>query len=104
MAYLVSISPRARRDLDKIYWYIEADESEAAFRWYVSLENAILSLEENPNRCPPTPETRELRHLLFGNKPHIYRVIYRVLEEQQLVEVLHIRHGAQRRFKRTEFR
>jgi len=37
--------------------------------------------------------------LLYGIKPHIYRVIYRVLENRKQVEVLHIRHGARRRFK-----
>jgi hypothetical protein len=37
--------------------------------------------------------------LLYGDKPQIYRAIYRVLEKQKQVEVLHIRHGARRRFK-----
>jgi hypothetical protein len=40
------------------------------------------------------PENSKLRHLLYGNKPHIYRAIFRVGEKQKLVEVLHIRHGA----------
>jgi plasmid stabilization system protein ParE len=40
--------------------------------------------------------------LLYGNKPHTYRVIYRVLEMQKRVEVLHIRHGARRRFKGSD--
>jgi plasmid stabilization system protein ParE len=50
-----------------------------------------------------TPESDKFRHLLYGNKPHIYRAIYRVLEKQKQVEVLHIRHGARRRFKRPDF-
>jgi plasmid stabilization system protein ParE len=62
-------------------------------------KSAILSLEEQPNRCPVTPENEELRHLLYGKKPHVYRAIYRVLEKQKQVQVLHIRHGARRRFK-----
>jgi len=40
--------------------------------------------------------------LLYGNKPHSYRVIYRVLERQKRVEVLHIRHGARRRFEPSD--
>jgi plasmid stabilization system protein ParE len=36
--------------------------------------------------------------LLYGGKPHVYRAIYRVLEKQKVVEVLHIRHGARREF------
>jgi len=44
------------------------------------------------------PVRGPLRHLLYGKKPHIYRVIYRFLEKQKQVEVLHIRHGTRRRF------
>ena len=62
------------------------------------IQEAILSLEEQPNRYPVTPENDKLRHLLYGNKPHIYRVIYRVLDGEKRVNVLHIRHGARRKF------
>jgi toxin ParE1/3/4 len=37
---------------------------------------------------------RPLRHLLYGKKPHVYRVIYDIDEQRQLVTVLTIRHGA----------
>ena len=94
MAYLVSLTARARRDLAHLYWTINAEHSEAALKWYHGLKAAILSLEEQPNRCPATPENDKLRHLLYGNKPHVYRAIYRVLEKQKQVQVLHIRHGA----------
>ncbi len=67
----------------------------------------ILNLEELPNRCPITPENSKLRHLLFGNKPHIdrtiyRRAIYRVGEKDKRVEVLHIRHGARDAFKGSD--
>ena len=74
----------------------------AALKWYLGLSSAILTLEAHPIRCPVTSENDKLRHLLYGNKPHIYRVIYRVLESKKLVEVLHIRHGARRRFKKSD--
>jgi toxin ParE1/3/4 len=96
MAYLVKLMPRAKRDLRLLFGHIHAGESGAAFRWYQGLEEQILSLDETPNRCPTTPEIRSLRHLLYGRKPHVYRVIYRVLEEKKQVDVLHVRHGARR--------
>lgn len=99
MAYLVRITLRAERDLDAIYAAIDAQHSKAAFRWLNGLERALYSLEKNPARCPVTPENARLRHLLYGKKPHVYRVIYRFREEQQEVEILHIRHGARRAFK-----
>jgi plasmid stabilization system protein ParE len=99
MAYLVSITRRAERDLINLYQQIDAAHSDTALRWYRALKQAILSLEENPRRCPATPEKKEFRHLLHGSKPHIYRMIYRILERQKNVEVLHVRHGARRGFK-----
>jgi toxin ParE1/3/4 len=104
MAYRVSIGPRAERDLDELYLEIDAQESGAAHRWYRGLERGILSLRARPNRAPMTPENKQLRHLLYGNKPHIYRVIYRVIEKRLQVEVLHIRHGARQRFKRADLK
>ena len=101
MAYFVNVTPRAERDLARLYEEVNAEESEAALKWYFGLKEAILGLEEHPNRCRVTRENPSLRHLLYGNKPHVYRVIYRVLEKQRRVEVLHIRHGARRRFDRV---
>ena len=99
MAYLVNFTARAERDLALLYVPINAEDSDAALKWYRGFKEAILSLEEQPNRCPVTPECEKFRHLLYGNKPDIYRAIYRVREKQKQVEVLHIRHGARRRFK-----
>lgn len=102
MAYLISITSRAQRDLAELYEEINAECSQAALEWYRGLKDAILSLEEQPNRCAVTREKAGLRHLLYGNKPHIYRVIYRVRKRNKHVEVLHIRHGARRRFKASD--
>jgi len=39
---------------------------------------------------------------LFGKKPHVYRVIYRVVLKTKTVIVLHIRHGAMDEFSPEE--
>lgn len=98
MAYRVRITPRAQRDLVNIFDWIGANSSNAARNWYVGLREAIRSLKTIPRRDPVTPEDANLRHLLYGRKPHIYRVIYRILEKEKQVEVLHIRHGARDEF------
>ena len=96
MAYLVELTARATSDLD--YLYSNAAESRAAARWFNGLEKAVYTLERFPRRCPVAPESRKakrpLHHLLYGKKPHVYRVIYEVDEAHQLVRVLTIRHGA----------
>jgi toxin ParE1/3/4 len=102
MAYLVNITSRAERDLVHLYGEINAEDSNAALKWYRGLKEAILSLEEQPNRCPPTPEKKDLRHLLHGHKPHVYRVIFRVMEKQKQVDVLHICHGARRKLNMSD--
>jgi toxin ParE1/3/4 len=102
MAYLVNITARAERDLAYLYSEINAEHSDAALKWYRGLKEAILSLEEHPTRCPATHENPALRHLLYGHKPHIYRVIYHILEKRRQVEVLHIRPGSRQKFKGSD--
>ena len=97
MAYLVNVTARAERDLAHLFAEIHAQHSEAALKWYWGLKEAILTLEEHPNRCPMTPETSNLRHLLYGHKPHIYRILFTI--EGNTVVILHIRHGRRRPLK-----
>jgi toxin ParE1/3/4 len=89
-------------------FYVEknAAESQMAFQWYQGLEEAVYALAIYPDRCPVAPEAgmlrRELRHLLYRKKPHVYRVIYEVDERRQTVWVLTVRHGAGRKLKATD--
>jgi toxin ParE1/3/4 len=99
MAYRVNITARAERDFAYLYDDIDVQHSNAVLHWCQGLKAAVLGLEMNPNRCPVPPENANLRHLLYGHKPHICRVIYRVIEKRKQVDVLHIRHGARRRFR-----
>lgn len=102
MAYLVNMTTRAQRDLAILFSEIHGQESDKAWIWYRGLKEAILSLEEMPNRCPATRERARLRHLLYGRKPHVYRIIFRVLEKRKRVDVLHIRHAARRDFTQSD--
>lgn len=102
VAYLVNITNRAERDFVILSEEIHAERFGAALKWYKGLKQAILSLENLPYHCPVTRENGRLRNLLYGRKPHVYRVIYRVLERQKRVDVLHIRHGARRDFTASD--
>jgi len=106
MTYLVEFAARAARDLEILYLERNAAESHAAARWYNGLEEAVYALASFPQRCPVASEARRtkrnLRHLLYGKKPHIYRAIYEVDEGRQTVWVLTIRHGARRRLKPSD--
>jgi toxin ParE1/3/4 len=94
MAYLVKIMPRAERDFVALYAALDVEHSDPALRWFKGLQRAVFTLEKSPARCPVTPERNNLRHLLYGRNPHVYRIIYRIVERRHEVEILHIRHGA----------
>ncbi len=102
MAYRVELTARAGRDLRHLYLRIHADDSAQAIAWFNRLQAIVYSLEKIPHQGATTPESKKLHHLHYGNKPHIYRVIYRVDERTKKVMVLHIRHGARDLFGAEE--
>jgi plasmid stabilization system protein ParE len=94
--------PRAERDLLDIYDWTGASSSDTALTWYRGLKDAIRSLSNKSRplpgdagrQQPPAPALRPQAACL-----HVYRVIYRVIERQKQVDVLHVRHGARQEFK-----
>jgi plasmid stabilization system protein ParE len=88
------LADRALRDIEAIYEFIDAEASESAFAWFQDLAREIYSLERFAERGAIIPESKKLRHLLFGQKSSMYRIIYALNKRKRLVSVLHIRHGA----------
>ncbi len=96
MAFQVKTTAKARRDLDGILNRLLSQEAgEAGLRWFQGLRQAVATLADFPQRCALAPENAvfpfEVRHLFYGRKPHVYRIIFTV--EGNTVAVLHIRHG-----------
>jgi plasmid stabilization system protein ParE len=94
MAFHVDITRKAYRDLSGILrWLLDERAGEQGLSWYAGLVKAIDTLSEAPNRCPKAPESatsrREIRHLLYGNKPHVYRILFTIKDD--VVTVLHVR-------------
>jgi toxin ParE1/3/4 len=100
MAYLVEFTTLAESEFRALYIDKKAAESQAAAQWFNGLASALDGLAILPHRCPLAPEAvevnLELRHLLYGKKPHVYRIVYEVDEAQKTVWLLTIRHGARR--------
>ncbi len=102
MAFRVEITEEAERDGHAILdWLISEHAGETSLRWFEGLEKAIASLAAFPARCPLTPENAEfpfeVRHLLYGRKPHVYRILFTI--DGETVFVLHIRHGRRQPIK-----
>ena len=96
MAFRVRTTAKAKRDLDAILVWLQSQQAgEAGLRWFQGLRDAIGSLSNMPRRCMLAPEDKvfpfEVRQLLYGNRPHVYRVLFTI--EHDTVTVLHIRHG-----------
>ena len=94
MRYRVNVTTRAAQDLDTIYQFIQAEHSHQAAIWFNGLNEALQSLSSLPHRASRVREASTLRHLLYGNKPNVYRVIYSVDDTLKTVTIVTIRHGA----------
>jgi plasmid stabilization system protein ParE len=108
MPYRVDLTPRAADDADSAAAYIRQFAPEAAHRWFTGLMDAVLSLEELPNRCPLAPEAEllgvPLRQLLYGKRWSRFRIVFRVYDQPEpVVRVVAIRHGARDYMDAEEF-
>ncbi len=76
-----------------------------AARWLDRFRAALRRLDTNPQRCPRAREHRkvpvELREILFGRRPNVYRVIF--LIDGDTVRVLRIRRAQRRPLTRKQF-
>ena len=102
MNYRIEISSIAEAEADKAFLRLSQISSHAkASQWYSGLLDAIASLSQMPKRCPLAREnehfSQELRQLLYGRGRNSYRVIFTILEGQEIstVRILHIRHAYQ---------
>ena len=98
MTFRVELTAQAEADFRALYLAKNVPDSDWAARWFRKLTSAIAGLGVLPQSRPLAPEAAELkqeiRHLLFGKKPHVYRIVYIVDEPRQTIWVIAIRHGA----------
>jgi plasmid stabilization system protein ParE len=96
------VTAEAEREADAILeWLLSQHAGDPGVRWFSALEDAIASLAEFPERCPLAPESAvfpfQVRHILSGRLPHVYRILFTL--DGGTVYVLHIRHGAHQPIK-----
>lgn len=106
MAYKLVIFPQAESDIGEAVAYLSERAPEATQRWYTLVKSEIESLAEMPARCPLSSEATklgvELRQLLYGKRPGIYRIVFRILQESREVHVIAVRHGARKSLDAAE--
>ncbi len=102
MSYRVEISSVAEAEADSAFLRLsQVTSPEKARHWYEELLRTIESLSEMPNRCPLARENKyfsqEIRQLLYGRGRNLYRILFTVIEGNELatVRILHIRYASQ---------
>jgi plasmid stabilization system protein ParE len=94
MAYTPRISERAYEDINAITGYIQADSPRNATRWRSQVFAKIAALGFSPRSYSMAPEAyyapSEIRQALFGR----YRILFEILDDEQCVHVLTVRHSA----------
>lgn len=104
MKFIVRVQPLAEQDLDAAYLWIYRHAPETAGRWLVKFHDALASLADHPRRCGLAPEhsklNRELRQLLIGRRPHVFRAIFVI--DRDVVQIIRIRRASRRPLTRRE--
>jgi plasmid stabilization system protein ParE len=104
MEYRVELSPRALADIDGIVGHIHQDSPVAATRFRERLLTKIGNLTSFPRGYSRAPEEAgcsiEVRQTFVGR----YRILFTIRDEDALVYVLTVRHGARREIPPDELR
>jgi plasmid stabilization system protein ParE len=104
MTHKVRLQPLAENDLEEAYLWAAKNAPETAGLWLARFQAALLTLSEQPERCGFAPEhkklKRELRQLLFGRKPNVFRAVF--LIDGEFVRIVRIRRGSRRQLTRKE--
>jgi len=98
--FRVILSPEAAADLEAIHAYISKDSAENAAKMVGRILDAIAKLETFPHRTVVEHQSKKIKHSVRSLPVRPYVVYFRVLDQQQAVIILTVRHGARRRPRR----
>jgi plasmid stabilization system protein ParE len=100
----VIIQGPAENDLEEYYLWAARQAPETAARWLNRFHAELQKLADNPQSWPLAPEngkvTREIRQLLFGKRPNVYRAVFTI--DGDTVRVLRIRRASRRFLTKRE--
>src|SRR5438034_10439497 len=100
--YRVRLTPQALSDLEGIHAFIAKDSPRNAASMLERILDTIDSLEIFPHRTVVERQSRKIRYPVRSVPAKPYVIYFRVIEEEGVVVIRHIRHGARRRPKRLE--
>jgi plasmid stabilization system protein ParE len=101
--YRLIITPRAGADIAEICDYIEHDSPQNAVVAARRILDAMEGLERFPHRTVMPRQSKKLKHPVRTLPVPPWVIYFRVLEDERVVRVLHVRHGARRRPRKFDF-
>jgi plasmid stabilization system protein ParE len=104
-SYRVELREPAEAEAEAAYLWMSQRSLDYAFRWYNGLLEAIAGLSFMPHRFPVAPQSeavglevggkpRSIRQLRYGRGANTWRLFFYIVEEDETVWVLHIRHSS----------
>jgi plasmid stabilization system protein ParE len=100
--YRVIITPRAGGDLEAIYDYIARESAQNAATMITRILDALEPLKQFPHRTVVERQDHKLRHPVRSLPVSPYIIYFRVLDDDRVIRVLHVRHGARRQPRRFD--
>jgi plasmid stabilization system protein ParE len=104
MIYEVVIQPRALRDLEESQSWAAKHAPMTARRWFNRYIDRLQTLSRHPQRRGLAAEAcktkREIRQLLFGKRPNVYRALF-VIEDNR-VRVFRVLRAQRRALTRRQ--
>lgn len=100
--FRVILSREAGSDLQAIYDYVAQDSPRNAAKLVERLFDAIDSLAQFPHRTVAEHRKSSLRYPVRSLPVKPYVIYFRVMDAEQVVRIVTVRHGARRKPKRFD--
>ena len=100
--YRVIITPIAGSEIEEIHRYISKDSAANAAAMVTRILDALEPLKQFPHRAKIDRQSPGLRHPVRSLVVKPYIIYFRVLDDDRVVRVLSVRHGARRPPKRFD--
>ena len=100
--YRITLSRQAGTDLERISANINLTSAQNAPRVIHRILDAIDLLQHFPHRSLVAGQRKGVRHPVRSVPVQSWIIFFAVLEKQQTVRILRVRHGSQRRLKRYD--
>jgi plasmid stabilization system protein ParE len=100
--FRIILSAEAAADLQAIHDYVAHDSPQNAATLVGRILDSIDLLENFPYRTVPPRRSRKVKYPVRTLPVRPYVVYFRVIDDEQVVRILTVRHGARRPPKRLD--